>query len=286
MIHNNSPFIYSEKTKYSIDNQLSVIEANSNSFEINVLAKIEETISIICRKGELRYNINALEYIAKAPCMIIMMVKHFVEINAVSDDFDGTIVLMTNEFTENLGIEDRVSPFLAVFNNSYISLKEIELNSLVEFCSIIKKISRNNENPLIIESAKHLIKAYYYGLGYALFFNDNNENKSQNKLLTNDFLNIVQKDYHHQRKVKYYSDILHLTPKYLSKVIKQRTGFSASKWINKFVLMEAKTLLKSTDLTIQQITYKLNFPSQSFFGKCFKKNTGMSPSEYRAKRIN
>lgn len=285
MINGSLPFRYSKEFVYSVDNQLSIVDVNSNSFEINVLVKIEETISIICRKGELRCNINAREYIVKAPCMIIMMVKHFVEINTVSDDFDGTIVLMTNEFTEDLGIEDRLSPFLAVFINSYIPLKEFELNSLLGFCSIVKNLSKNSENPLIVESAKHLLKAYYYGLGYDLFEKNKNENKSQNVFLTNNFLRTVQDNYDQQRKVKFYSDTLHLTPKYLSKVIKQKTGFSASEWIDKFVIMECKMLLKSTDLSVQQIAYKLNFSSQSFFGKYFKRITGVSPQEYK-NRLN
>lgn len=216
------------------------------------------------------------------------MATHFVEINAVSNDFDGTIISMTDEFTENLEIEDRLFSFIAVFNNSYIPLKEIELKALNEFCSMAIKLCKNNHNPLILKSIKHLTKAYYYGLGYGLFFNTQKQYKSKSKkeLLIKNFLSLIQKNYYHNRKVKYYSNILHLTPKYLSKVIKQQTGFSASEWIDRFVLMEAKMLLKSTDLPIQQIAYKLNFPSQSFFGKYFKRNTGMSPIEYKAKRIN
>ncbi|MDR1180556.1 MAG: helix-turn-helix domain-containing protein, partial [Bacteroidales bacterium] len=54
-----------------------------------------------------------------------------------------------------------------------------------------------------------------------------------------------------------------------------------SDWIDNFVILEAKALLKSTNMTIQQISDELNFPSQSFFGKSFKRIVGMSPKMYR-----
>lgn len=52
-------------------------------------------------------------------------------------------------------------------------------------------------------------------------------------------------------------------------------------WIEDSVILEAKTMLKHTDLSIQEITYKLNFPTQTFFGKYFKRITGMSPKQYK-----
>ena len=59
------------------------------------------------------------------------------------------------------------------------------------------------------------------------------------------------------------------------------TGKSASQWIDDYVVLEAKTLLKSTNLTILQISEELHFANQSFFGKYFKQHTGLSPMRYR-----
>jgi AraC-like DNA-binding protein len=64
-------------------------------------------------------------------------------------------------------------------------------------------------------------------------------------------------------------------------VIKEASGTTANDWIDRYVVLEAKALLKSTGMTIQQISEELNFSSQSFFGKYFKRRTGMSPSEYK-----
>jgi AraC-like DNA-binding protein len=82
-----------------------------------------------------------------------------------------------------------------------------------------------------------------------------------------------------------YADQLYLTPKYFSKVIKDNSGASASEWIDNYVILEAKALLKSTNMTILQISDELNFPSQSFFGKYFKRVVGVSPKEYRESKM-
>ncbi|WP_298650554.1 helix-turn-helix domain-containing protein [uncultured Proteiniphilum sp.] len=83
------------------------------------------------------------------------------------------------------------------------------------------------------------------------------------------------------RGLDFYASKLCLTPKYMSTIIKQTSGKTAGDWIDDYILLEAKALLKSTNMTIQQISDELNFPSQSFFGKYFKRLTGVSPKEYR-----
>ncbi len=63
--------------------------------------------------------------------------------------------------------------------------------------------------------------------------------------------------------------------------MKEISGRTAGDWIENYVIMEAKVLLKTTDMTIQEIAVYLNFANQSFFGKYFKHHTGSSPSNYR-----
>ena len=68
----------------------------------------------------------------------------------------------------------------------------------------------------------------------------------------------------------------------MSALIKEVSGRSAAQWIDDYVILEAKSLLKYSDLSIQEIAYRLNFSTQSFFGKYFKQHTGISPGQYKA----
>ena len=81
----------------------------------------------------------------------------------------------------------------------------------------------------------------------------------------------------------FYAGQLHLTPKYLTTIIRKTSGRTAAEWIDDYVVLEAKNLLKYSTMSIQEIAYHLNFSTQSFFGKYFKQHTGTSPSRYKRK---
>jgi AraC-like DNA-binding protein len=87
--------------------------------------------------------------------------------------------------------------------------------------------------------------------------------------------------YSKERAVKFYADKLFISPKYLSLLVKEATGRSAANFIDEFVVLEAKNMLRFSGKNIQQIAYALNFSNQSSFGKYFKHLTGMSPTEYQ-----
>ena len=84
-----------------------------------------------------------------------------------------------------------------------------------------------------------------------------------------------------ERGLSFYAGKLFLTPKYLSKLIKNVSGRSAHEWIDSFVILEAKNRLKYSDRPIKQIVSELNFPNQTTFYRFFKIQTGMTPTEYR-----
>lgn len=97
------------------------------------------------------------------------------------------------------------------------------------------------------------------------------------------FCTLVMKHFKTNREVSFYAEKLHITPKYLSVILKELDvdQRSAKEWIDSYIIVEIKLLLKSTDLSIQQISEELNFVNPSFFCKYFKSRTGMSPKEYR-----
>lgn len=109
-----------------------------------------------------------------------------------------------------------------------------------------------------------------------------NASHNRNAAYFNIFLEELSKHYLQERSVGFYAEQLHLTPKYLTTLLRSTTGRTASEWIDEYVILEAKNLLKYSTMNIQEIAYYLNFPNQSFFGRYFKQHTGMTPSAYRA----
>ena len=95
------------------------------------------------------------------------------------------------------------------------------------------------------------------------------------------FMSLVAENFKTQRDIGFYADKLCVTSKYLSTMLKQETGMTALDWIERHVVLYAKSCLSSTSMTIQEISDELDFPSQSVFGKYFKRVEGMSPKAYR-----
>jgi AraC family transcriptional regulator, transcriptional activator of pobA len=107
-------------------------------------------------------------------------------------------------------------------------------------------------------------------------------NKDSRSLhISRQFDALLQKHYLENKDVVFYAEKLNLTPNHLSETIKTATGKSAKKRIEDVLIMEAKCLLKQTDMTIKEITYWLGFEDPSYFIKFFKNAENSTPNAYR-----
>lgn len=95
------------------------------------------------------------------------------------------------------------------------------------------------------------------------------------------FLQCVNDNYREHRDLGFYADQLCLSLKYMSHVVYEQTGRHPSRWIKDYVILDAKTMLRSGRYTVQQVADELNFPNQSFFGKYFKEAVGISPKKWK-----
>ena len=95
------------------------------------------------------------------------------------------------------------------------------------------------------------------------------------------FVQLVIQHYQETRNVAWYAERLKITHAHLCTIVKQITGRTCVDIISSMVIMDAKSQLKSTQLSIQEISDSLNFANMSFFGKYFKRYVGMSPLDYR-----
>ena len=243
--------------------------------------KLDITVCAICIEGSAAGSIDQKRYEFKSPGMVIAIAGQILQYESFSDDFSGQFIVMSRKFTDDLNIEERLPLFLAIRDNPYFPLTEEELESIMMYFKMMRKAIRRSDNPHRIEIARHLTKAFFYGAGYHFHKLLGDSDKSKQDILVQNFLDLVQQNFREHRNTDFYAGKLCLTPKYLSVVVKKTSGKSAAEWIDSYVVLEAKALLKSTNKTIQQISDELNFPSQSFFGKYFKRITGISPKEYR-----
>lgn len=203
------------------------------------------------------------------------------ELANVSDDFQGEFIIMTRQFTESISLPEGFSTFMSVRSTPFLPLGERALEAILNHHKMLVGVLRNKDEGLNRKAiVKHLTIALFYGLGYYLH-KVNNKKKTRNEIIMEDFLKLVLKYCKQERSLGFYADRLYITTKYLSVAVKNVSGKTAGQWLDDYIILEAKSLIKTTDMTIQQISDELNFPSQSFFGKFFKREVGMSPKQYR-----
>ena len=122
----------------------------------------------------------------------------------------------------------------------------------------------------------------FYGYSFQNHnYKETKTNNNRKQGLYNSFLEYVELYHKENREVSFYAKKLCMTSKYLSQILKEVSGRSALEIIDEYAITTIKALLSSTSLNIQQISDEMNFPSQSVFGKYFKRLTGISPKEYR-----
>lgn len=252
--------------------------------------KTDVTTCIIYIKGWVRFRINMKEFVAKAPCMIIMPYNAIIETLEASDDLMTRTLVMSREFTDNLfATQANVSHLtMEITSNPVIDLTGAE-DALINYYSMLKNLICRSDSPYRLEAVKHLTLALFY----AYTGQKHSENststtggrRERKDEIYEQFVALLQRNYKREREIGFYAEHLCLTPKYLSKTIKDVTGESATEWIERYVITESKALLYSTDLTIQQISDSLGFESQSLFGKYFKRVVGISPRTYRQQMV-
>ena len=95
------------------------------------------------------------------------------------------------------------------------------------------------------------------------------------------FLDLLNASPYKRRSVASYANELYISPKHLTAIVKKSSGKTANQWIKERLLEEIRLYLKQTDLSIKQVSDKLDFPNPSFFGKYVKEHLGMTPGEFR-----
>ena len=218
----------------------------------------------------------------KAPAVALFLPGQVVESIDLDEDFAGFGMVVSQNFTDSLNLPVSLQERLFIKDTQFYSVSPEVIDVLTSVYRQVSSLMKQPDNPYREEIVKHLFSAHYYGLGYymhGLHSQPSAMTAQQEKCER--FMVLVAKNFKTQRDIGFYADKLCVTSKYLSTMLKQETGMTALDWIEKHVVLYAKSCLSSTSMTIQEISDDLDFPSQSVFGKYFKRVVGMSPKTYR-----
>ncbi len=252
--------------------------------------RIDGFMLMYCIKGKVRLNVNLQEFEVSEGMVFMNLPGNIIRVNEIVDvvqeDVRYFCMAISREFSQGLSLDvtKLFNEGVSMLESPCVMLSEEQKNLTKNHVMLLQDMIRS-EIPYKKEAVQATLTSLFYvlmGIWNNPSLKDGEEGQSVRSKVTFDkFMKLVSEYHTQHRNVGFYADKLCLTPKYLSKLIKNATGRSAPEWIDSYVILEAKNLLKYSGTTIKEIVYKLNFPNQSVFYKFFKARTGMTPTEYR-----
>lgn len=252
--------------------------------------KVNGSMLFLVVKGSLKLTFNFDNFDVEGPAVFSLPHGSLVRLEAESPDSELDIYLVsyTPAFLQEINISftsissevfvERTSPILPI--------KDRELPLLLRYFNLLNSVMNDQFN---LQLNRHIVSSLTSALFYQMmaFMYKRFDNPDTRGIgprrggYVQEFLKLVHLHYTQERSVNFYASRLFISPKYLSLLVKEATGRSAARWIDHFVVTEAKNLLRFSGKNIQQVAYALNFSNQSSFGKYFKHLTGMSPTEFQ-----
>lgn len=245
----------------------------------------------ICTEGEGGYTLNENRFSIKPGDALILTEGQIVNEIWMSDSTKGYAMLISRNYIDEVfkELRDMSSLFLLAREHPIFPLNSIEIAKLKQYLDIIRERLKTEDYRFRKEVVRLLLVTMIYDIGSAIMRVMNNSGHEGNtnskaKRCFVQFIQLVEQHYKKERRVSWYANQMGLTPKYLSEIISSTSKRTPNDWIDKYVTTEIRNQLSNTNKKISEIAEDLHFPSQSFLGKYFRENVGMSPSEYRKKK--
>ena len=241
-------------------------------------------------KGSITLKINLKEFRLKKNDLLTIPPDSTKETIEISEDAILKVIAYTSGFLLPLNLPDNFWEMTSYFsseNNPVWPIKKEEVATLVALISRMelqeKELSKHPYGRQILNYT-FLIFILELAALAKTYSKRSDQRYSRKENLTISFFSLAKKHFTKERSVQSYAQLLFVTPKYLTETIKEISGKTAGEVIDSLVIQSAKIQLSNTSKSISEIASDLNFSDQSFFGKFFKRHTGLSPKEYRASR--
>jgi len=259
---------------------------------INKPFRADNFAIFLVTEGSFTIRYNLVTYVLTADQIFFGLPGALCELYDVSASLRCLGVACEKSYLDKLGVQfssaETVRFFSSDMKHKYTVTAEESLSFVQGINNLHKKTQLPAQTPFLNEIIKHNFLSVLYD-ATLIFYNHNafeNVKLTRKEELTGTFLDLLAKHFKKERSVQFYAEALFITPRHLSQVVKDVTGQTAGEIIDEAVIREAKMLLPAQDATVAQVADILGFSDQSFFGKYFKKHTGITPSAYRANSID
>ncbi len=241
---------------------------------------------MLVTRGTVDMSINLRPFTIQKNGLVVGGPNAIKQMIGASEIARGMVVHFSMHFLNQAGLPKRSHDLLSYFSSQYTpnwnldaadaAVIEKNMRDLFDRCEQV-------DRPFGKEQLNHIFLAFLYEVSAQgqKYSPPSISQLTRKEDLVIRFANLVSTHFREERSVRFYADLLNVTAKYLTETVKEINGKSAGDIIDDFVILESKLLLEKPENTIGQVADILNFSDQSFFGKYFKRITGISPKEFK-----
>lgn len=256
--------------------------------------RLSQSGMFICQQGEVHFRLDDSDIQMRRNNIVVYFPYSNLQLISASDSLHGILMavdlnvvqpLLTKITDIDTILQIRQNP-LANLSDQNLRAIELYINLYQKHLQLSKSYADNDQrrfwqlNNLQIENVKMNLVLQII-LAYAHADEGLKNTVDRKDAIVGQFLKDLKEHYREQHEVSFYSDRQYITMRYFSSVVKLRTGQTPSQWIASVLVKEARTLLTESELTIKEISERLNFPNQSYFGKWFKTHVGIGPAQFK-----
>jgi AraC family transcriptional activator of pobA len=236
----------------------------------------------LIKKGSADFTCGIYKFKAKKNTLIIIP-SRMLNTSVWEEDATGYLVVFNLDFFFQNNFPHKLLENKRTLNASvqpYLYLTDEEANKIEDIFKTIvaeKQGNRKHKNELIAIKLIELII-----LAERFYESEQIQTDPAPREIVKQFSQLVEANFMTERNVSFYASKLFVHPNYLNALIKTATGFTSKESIQNRIILEAKFLLHSTDLSVKEISNELGFDDPNYFTVFFKRHVNVSPAAYRA----
>ena len=243
---------------------------------------------LICRKGKATVNINYKEWHLHEGAVITVFPNDVVELKVKSEAslFDVEMLKYNASLLREASLQLEQTVYSSLREDRCRQDTPVVTNIIDSMFALLKVYFNQSECTCISQLVLLQLKAFFVGFHEYLQRNPQNRPDDEVKSyrvreLFNRFMMLLERDYKLSRDVNYYADLMHITSKYLTNIVRQVAGHTPKTIIDQYVILQLKMQLQRSSQSIKEIAWEYHFTDVSFFCRYFKKHTGLTPQQMR-----
>lgn len=266
----------------------AVVFHGVSKFPTTQTVVLPKLVIVLVRQGRGKLMFDNTELSVSANDVYILPAKHIFSGTFTSFDHEVTMLILSDKLVEDA----RLTAFNYHFEDYHVQpvthLTESQMRTIAQVMDLFETVLTHE--PVLSHRHNALCSVLHVLIEFMNSFRKSNKTQldstRRGSHIYIKLMDLLAEHYTEQHQVQFYADKLGLTPKYMSKLILDATGFGANAWIDQYILAKAKLLLISRgDLSVQEISHMLGFKEQASFTRFFHNLEKLSPREFRQEHM-